>query len=127
MARILLVGIEPDEVDFSDPALTPGLDAAAIRRGIALSMAGLAAAGHEARQLYVSAAPERALPVFVAALAEGRFDCVIIGGGVSHPPANRPLFEAMLNAVVRQTPAPAIGLISRPQDAVEAAARVLSA
>ena len=27
MARVLIIGIDPDEVDFSDPSLPPGMDA----------------------------------------------------------------------------------------------------
>ena len=126
MAAVLLVGIEPDEVDFADPALPLGMDAEKIRAGVGIAMAELAKVGHDAVQLYIPAAPAAALPVFAAALAQRPFDCVVIGGGVSHPPANRPLFEALLNAIVKASPVPAIGLISRPDDAAQAAARVLA-
>lgn len=125
MAKVLLVGIDPDQVDFADPAVPPGMNAAMIRAGVDLAMAGLAAAGHDAVQPYIPAAPAAALPIFAETLAGAGFDCVVIGGGVSHPPSNRPLFEAMLNALVKTAPAPAIGLISRPDDAPAAVARVL--
>ena len=35
MTRILLVGWDPDTVDFSDPALPPGMTAEKIRAGVA--------------------------------------------------------------------------------------------
>jgi len=38
MKKVLLIGQEPDTVDFSDPALPPGLDAAKIHAGIAAGM-----------------------------------------------------------------------------------------
>ena len=33
MARILLLGLEPEAVDYSDPALPPGMNAEKIRAG----------------------------------------------------------------------------------------------
>ena len=34
MARILLLGLDPETVDFSDPALPPGMTAEKVRAGI---------------------------------------------------------------------------------------------
>jgi hypothetical protein len=48
MTRILLVGYDPDAVDFSDPALPPGMTAEKIRAGIAAALNQLAARGWEA-------------------------------------------------------------------------------
>jgi hypothetical protein len=38
MTRILLVGYDPETVDFSDPALPPGMTAEKIRAGIAVAL-----------------------------------------------------------------------------------------
>ena len=38
MARILLVGLDPDTVDYSDPALPPGMNAEKVRAGIAVAV-----------------------------------------------------------------------------------------
>lgn len=38
MKKVLFIGQEPDTVDFSDPALPPGLDAEKIQAGIAAGM-----------------------------------------------------------------------------------------
>ena len=38
MTRILLVGWEPETVDFSDPALPPGMTAEKIRAGVAVAL-----------------------------------------------------------------------------------------
>jgi hypothetical protein len=48
MTRILLVGYDPDTVDFSDPALPPGMTAEKIRTGIEVAMKQFAARGWEA-------------------------------------------------------------------------------
>ena len=38
MARVLLVGYDPDTVDYSNPALPPGMSAEKIRAGIAVTL-----------------------------------------------------------------------------------------
>ena len=47
MTRVLLVGYEPETVDFSDPALPPGLTAEKIRAGISVGMKHFAERGWE--------------------------------------------------------------------------------
>ena len=48
MMRILLVGFDPDTVDFSDPALPPGMTAEKIRAGIAVALKRFAERGWKA-------------------------------------------------------------------------------
>ena len=113
MARVLMIGIDPAKVDFSDPALPPGLNAEAIRRGIDLGLEQLRAAGHEAGHLFIPPDPDD-LGVLADRLAGEPVDCVVVGGGVRLPPRNLPLFEAVLNTIARAATAPAIALVSRP-------------
>lgn len=47
MRRVLFVGQEPETVDFSDPALPPGIDAQKIRSGIEAGMKQMAERGWE--------------------------------------------------------------------------------
>ena len=126
MARVLMIGIDPEEVDFSDPALPPGLNAEMIRKGVAVGIEALQASGRQVEQVYISARADLAVRTLEARLAGGGFDCVVIGGGVHLPPRNRPLFEGLLNAIGRHTPTPAIALISRPEETAEGVARVLA-
>lgn len=126
MARVLMIGIDPEEVDFSDPALPPGLNAEMIRKGVAIGIEALQASGRQVEQVYISARPDLAVRTLQSRLAGGGFDCVVIGGGVHLPPRNRPLFEGLLNAIGRHTPTPAIALISRPEETAEGVARVLA-
>jgi hypothetical protein len=124
MARVLIIGIDPDEVDFSDPALPPGLTAALIRQGIVRGQEALDRAGHAVEHMFVPADPSR-LQAFAQRLEADRFDCVIVGGGICLPPRNRTLFEAALNVIARSRHHPAIALVSRPEEVADAAARVL--
>ncbi len=58
-------------------------------------------------------------------LAHATYDCILLGGGFREP-EHLALFERVLNTVHRHAPGAAIGLVNLPQDAPEAALRVLS-
>ena len=47
MTRVLLVGYDPETVDFSDPALPPGMTSEKVHAGIAVAMKGFAERGWE--------------------------------------------------------------------------------
>ena len=38
MTRILLLGLDPESVDYSDPALPPGMTAEKVRAGVAVAV-----------------------------------------------------------------------------------------
>ena len=48
MTRILLVGYDPETVDFSDPALPSGMTAEKVRAGIAVALQQFVERGWEA-------------------------------------------------------------------------------
>jgi len=48
MKRVLLVGYDPETVDFSDPALPPGMTIEKVHAGIALAMNQFTERGWEA-------------------------------------------------------------------------------
>jgi hypothetical protein len=124
MARVVMVGIDPDQVDFSDPALPPGMNADIIRRGIARSLDLMREAGHDAQPMVISA-DAAGIERVAARLAQGEVDCVTIGGGVHRPPSNLLLFETIVNLAAQSPSRPAIAFISRPDEAVDGVKRVL--
>jgi hypothetical protein len=120
--RVLFIGQVPDTVDFKDPALNPGMTAAAIQAGIDRAMADMAARGWEAALCLVRP-DETAVRDVLARLGAARFDCVVIGGGLRVPARGLLLFEAILNAVHRAAPDAAIAFNTRPEDTAAAAER----
>jgi hypothetical protein len=48
MTRVLLVGLQPEAVDYSDPALPPGMDAKKIQAGIELGLKQMTDRGWQA-------------------------------------------------------------------------------
>jgi len=97
MKRVLLVGYVPETVDFSDPALPPGMTAEKVHAGIAVAL----------RQ-FAERPDETAGPTVESQLASKRYDCVVIGAGVRLPPRGLALFEVVINAVHKAAPGAAI-------------------
>ena len=126
MTRVLLLGYDPDFVDFSDPALPPGMTVEKVQAGIAIAMKQFAEHGWEAEVCLIRP-DETAGPTVERQLASKSYDCVVIGAGVRLPPRGLALFEAVINAVRKAAPGAAIAFNTRPEDSADAAARWLAA
>lgn len=122
MTRILLVGLDPDTVDYSDPALPPGMTAEKVRAGIAVAMKQFTDRGWESDVGFIRP-DETAGPTVERQLRTTNYDCVVIGGGVRLPPRNLTLLEVVINAVRKTAPGAAIAFNTRPDDSADAAAR----
>jgi hypothetical protein len=80
MTRVVLVGYDPETVDFSDPALPPGMNAEKIRAGIEVTRQQFAERGWEADVVLIRP-DETAGPTIESRLASKSYDCVVIGAG----------------------------------------------
>jgi hypothetical protein len=125
MARVLLLGYVPEAVDYSDPALPPGLTAEKIHAGIAVAMKQFAERGFDA-DLCPIRPDDTAVPTVERQLASAHYDCVVIGGGVRMASQGHVLFESIINAVHRTAPSAVIAFNTRPDDSADAAARALA-
>ena len=125
MTRVLLVGYDPETVDFSDPALPPLMTAEKVHGGIAVAVKQFAERGWEADLCYIRP-DETAGPAVERQLASKTYDCVVIGGGVRLPTRRLEIFEAVVNAIHKAAPGAAIAFNTRPDDSADAAARWLS-
>ncbi len=126
MARVLLLGYDPETVDFSDPALPPGMTVEKVRTGIAVALKQFAERGWEGEVGFIRP-DETAGPTVERQLASKSYDCVVIGAGVRLPPRGLAFFEAVINAVHKAAPRAAIAFNTRPDDSADAAARWLPA
>ncbi|MEO8658098.1 MAG: hypothetical protein ABI693_06490 [Bryobacteraceae bacterium] len=126
MTRVLLLGYDPEFVDFSDPALPPGMTAEKVHAGIAVAMKQFAERGWDGDVCLIRP-DETAGPAVERQLASKSCDCVVIGGGVRLPARGLQLFEAIINAVHKAAPGAAIAFNTRPDDTADAAARWLAA
>jgi hypothetical protein len=123
-SRVLFIGQEPETVDFSDPALPPGFNAAKIHAGIAAGMKVMADRGWQA-DLCLVRPDDTARSDVQQQLASVSYDCVVIGGGIRVPPKSLLLFEMMVNTVHQAAPSAAIAFNTKPEDTADAAARWL--
>ena len=126
MTRVLLLGYDPETVDFSDPALPPGMTIEKIHAGIAIALKQFTDRGWESDVGFIQP-DESAAPTVRRLLTTKSYDCVIIGAGVRLPPRRLALFEAVVNAVHKAAPGAAIAFNSRPDDSADAAARCFDA
>jgi hypothetical protein len=124
MPRVLLVGYEPEAVDYSNPALPPGMNAEKIRAGLAVTLKHMADRGWEGA-LCLIRPDQKAVETLERHLASGDYACVVVGAGVRLPPQSVVLFEAIVNAIHRVAPATAIAFNTRPDDTADAAGRWL--
>src|SRR5277367_3584734 len=115
MKQVLFLGYDPETVDFSDPALPPGMTAEKSHAGIELARKQFAERGWQA-DLCMIRPDETAGPTLKRQLASKSYDCVVIGAGVRLPPRGLALFEAVINAVHKAAPGAAIAFNTVPQD-----------
>ena len=126
MARILLLGLDPETVDFSDPALPPGMTAEKVRAGITVALKQFTERGWESDVGFIRP-DETAGPTVERQLRSANYDCVVIGGGVRLPPRHLALFEVVINTIRKTAPGAAIAFNTRPDDSADAAARWVAA
>jgi hypothetical protein len=122
MARILLLGLDPEIVDFSDPALPPGMTIEKVHAGIAVAVKQFTDRGWESDVGYIRP-DETASPTLERQLRSANYDCVVIGAGVRLPLRNLAIFEVVINAIRKAAPGAAIAFNTRPDDSADAAAR----
>lgn len=124
MTRVLLIGYDPEAVDFSDPALAPGLTAEKVTAGIELGLKLMRERGWEGEFCAVKP-DDQAGPIVAQTLTAQPYDCIVIGAGVRLASKSVPIFEAILNAAREAAPGTPIAFNTRPDDSAEAAARWL--
>lgn len=125
--RVLFVGETPESVDFSDPAIPPCMDAQKIRAGIAKAMSAMKAAGWDGMECMLPPDIPEATRQLEAALGDGGFDCVVIGGGLRMPASRLPQLEAVIATVRRKAPSAELAFNAGPETTADAVRRRMAA
>ena len=107
---VLVVGLDPRLIDFSQPGYPPGMriDASRIRRSNMPNRLG-----------------DTAVAVVQTQLKRNGFDCVLIGAGVRTNPSHLMLFEQLINVVDEHAPQAKLCFNQLPSDIAEAVKRWL--
>ena len=122
MTRLLFVGQTPETVDYSDPALPPGLSAEKIQAGIDVAAGKMAERGWVGDICNIPP-DDSGIAMLEKQLASATYDCIVIGAGLRLPPKGLLMFEKVVNAIHKGAPASAIAFNTRPEDTAEAAGR----
>lgn len=121
---VLIVGLDPALIDFSQPGYAPGMDAAKVMAGLKSSEEELTHLGYNV-QTCLTDFGETAEMVLQAKLQQKQFDCVLIGAGVRGNPSNFLLFEKIINVVHAHAPRAKLCFNTLPSDTAAAVKRWL--
>jgi hypothetical protein len=121
-----MVGLEPEVVDFSDPAYAafPALNPKVLREALEKDCATLVAYGYDAVWSFWDKS-EAAETKFIESLQIHKPDCVMIGAGVRLNPKLTSLLEQLVNLVHQYAPDSRLCFNSGPYDTAEAVKRQL--
>jgi len=120
--RVLIIGEAPQRVDFSDPAIPPGMSADKVREGLEGSLKRLRDRGREA-DLVLTTSEDAAAGEVSAALAAKPYDIIVVGAGLRVVPKMTGTFEAVMNAIREAAPGARLAFNLSPDDSDRAAER----
>src|SRR5262249_27618146 len=92
--RVLIVGAKPELVDYSDPAIPPGMNADKVRLGLDIALGKLRERGFQSDMLLTST-DDAAAGEVARALAGQHYDCIVIGAGLRIVLKMTRVFEAV--------------------------------
>ena len=122
--RVLVIGLDPALIDFSQPGYAPGMDATKVLAGIRSAEDELTRLGYSV-QTCLTDFGETAAAVVQDRLEQRRFDCILIGAGVRANPSNFLLFERLINVVHQHAPGARLCFNTMPSDTADAVKRWL--
>jgi hypothetical protein len=124
MKTILIIGMNPRTIDFTNPELPAGLTAEMVEKGTKATLEQLAAAGYQAEAFLIDTGTTD-LSSLGRRLKDQNYDGVVVGNGIRGLSANFLLFEQIINAVHANAPGARIIFNTLPTNTVEAVQRWL--
>jgi hypothetical protein len=121
---VLVIGLDPALIDFSQPGYAAGMDATKVLAGLKSSEDELTRLGYSV-QMCLTDFGETAAAVVQSQLEQKRFDCILIGAGVRTNPNNFMLFEKLVNVVHEHASQARICFNTLPSDTTAAVQRWL--
>jgi hypothetical protein len=123
--KVLVIGLDPDFVDFSAPQIAAsGITADKIRAGLEGDGERLNGLGYQTDILWIDDG-DTAERVLRDRLSQTAYDAVLIGAGLRTLPPHALLFEALVNAVHEAAPQARFAFNTNPADTAQAVQRVV--
>jgi hypothetical protein len=122
---VLIIGEDPELVDFSAPGVPPNMSAKTVMEGVGAATDRLTGLGHEVGVLLTKDA-ETVDALVSDALKERPYDVIVIGAGLRTLPPMLEQFERLINVLREKAPQAKVAFNSRPEDSDKAALRWLA-
>jgi hypothetical protein len=124
MKKVLVIGIDPRTIDFTNPEIPQGLSVEKIEKGTEAMLERLRSLGYDAK-LFLVETGAADLSNLVKQLNNKNYDGVVIGNGIRSIKVNFILFEKLINLVHMDAPNAKIIFNTLPTDTDEAVKRWL--
>jgi hypothetical protein len=121
---VLIVGLDPALINFSDPAYAafPGMNAARVMAGVNGDKERLTNNGYDTH-ICLTDFGATAEAVVLAQLKQKQYDCIMIGAGVRVITSHFILFEKLINLVHEHAPKARFCFNTNPADTADAVRR----
>lgn len=124
MKTILIIGINPSTIDFTNPELPKGLTEEMVQQGTKVTLEKLNILGYEAESFLIDTGnPD--LSDLAKQLKDKNYGGVVIGNGIRSQTSNFILFEQIINVVHANAPKSKIIFNTLPTNTDEAVKRWL--
>jgi hypothetical protein len=124
MKKILVIGIDPKTIDFSNPDLVPGLTVEKIEMGMKAEKEKLHDLGFET-EFFLFDLKETDVSKLKTFLKTKRYNGIVVGAGIRVPQNTFILFEKIINAIHEYAPGSKIMFNTLPTNTAEAIQRWL--
>ncbi len=107
MKKFLLIGLDPESIDYSTPGVPAGRTAEKLLATIADVQKHFADQGDHLDNCKIKPDGSAEAPV-TAQLGQATYNCILIGGGIQEP-QNMQMFERIINSILRHASGTPIG------------------
>jgi hypothetical protein len=124
MKKVLIIGMDPYTIDFTNPEIAPGLTIDKIEKGTQVTLEKLNSMGYDAESFLIETGSTE-LSNLARELWEEKYDGVVVGNGIRGLASNFILFEQIINVIHEHAPEAKIIFNSLPTNTDEAVKRWL--
>lgn len=124
MKTILIIGMNPHTIDFTNPELPKGLTAEMVEQGTNATLKKLNTMGYEAETFLIDTGATD-LSALAKQLKDKNYSGIVIGNGIRSQDSNFILFEQIINVVHKSAPKSVIIFNTLPTNTGEAVKRWL--
>lgn len=124
MKKILIIGMDPHTIDFTNPEIPQGLTIEIIEKGAKATLEKLYSIGYSAEHFLIETGAT-GLSNLAKQLNEENYDGIVIGNGIRSITSNFILFEQIINVVHTNAPKSKIIFNTLPSNTDEAVKRWL--